>query len=213
MGIYIEDMEMPADGCHHIICIYADGTVATGRREYRAVPVPPHGDLIDRDMTRGSIKPWSPEDERNACTFDTVKKLMYTMLDRAPTIIPADGPDMDSFIHIFEEDDELVKRLRNGLPCYGEKCLSCPDRKHCVTHYENEAADAIEKLSKERKRGKWTLHKDGSGTCSECHFRQANIWDLDNWQNFCGHCGADMREPPKEETSNERQLSQKAVSS
>ena len=43
--------------------------------------------------------------------------------------------------------DELVKRLRSGLPCYGEKCLSCPDRKHCVTHYEHEAADAIEELS------------------------------------------------------------------
>jgi hypothetical protein len=46
--------------------------------------------LIDRGAARGSIKPWSPEDERNCCTFDTVKKLMYTMLDRAPTIIPAD---------------------------------------------------------------------------------------------------------------------------
>lgn len=44
--------------------------------------------------------------------------------------------------------EELVKRLRNGLPCYGEKCLSCPDRKHCVTHYEHEAADAIEELNK-----------------------------------------------------------------
>lgn len=45
--------------------------------------------------------------------------------------------------------DELIKRLRNGLPCYGEKCLSCSDRKHCVTHYEHEAADAIEDLQKQ----------------------------------------------------------------
>lgn len=50
-----------------------------------------HGDLIDRDATRGSIKPWSPEDERNACTFDTVKKLLKTMLDHAPTIVEAEG--------------------------------------------------------------------------------------------------------------------------
>lgn len=49
----------------------------------------PHGDLIDREDARGSIKPWSPEDEMNVCTFDTVKKLMHTMLDSAPTIIPA----------------------------------------------------------------------------------------------------------------------------
>ena len=44
------------------------------------------------------------------------------------------------------------------------------------------------------KRGKWTLNKDGSGTCSECGFVQNSCWDLDNWDNFCHHCGADMRE-------------------
>ena len=55
-----------------------------------AVIVPKHGDLIDRDAARRSIKPWSAEDERNACTFDVVKKLLHTMLDRAPTIIEAE---------------------------------------------------------------------------------------------------------------------------
>ena len=38
------------------------------------------------------------------------------------------------------------------------------------------------------------LHQDGSGTCSECGLTQNYIWDCDSWQNFCGHCGADMRE-------------------
>ena len=41
--------------------------------------------------------------------------------------------------------------------------------------------------------GEWELHKDGSGTCSECHFTQKNVWDYDNWQSFCGHCGARMK--------------------
>lgn len=50
-----------------------------------------HGDLIDRDAARGSIKPWSPEDERNGCTFATVKKLLNTMLDHAPTIVESEG--------------------------------------------------------------------------------------------------------------------------
>ena len=50
------------------------------------------------------------------------------------------------------------------------------------------AADVIE-----RKKGKWTLNKDGSGTCSECGRRQNNCWDADNWDNFCHFCGADMR--------------------
>jgi hypothetical protein len=41
--------------------------------------------------------------------------------------------------------------------------------------------------------GEWKLHKDGSGTCSECHFIQKDIWDYDHYQHFCGHCGAKMK--------------------
>ena len=41
-------------------------------------------------------------------------------------------------------------------------------------------------------RGKWTLHDDGSGTCSECGIRQMLVWDDDNWMNYCGNCGACM---------------------
>lgn len=44
--------------------------------------------------------------------------------------------------------------------------------------------------SAKQKTGKWILHKDGSATCSECHFHQSYIWDLDDWQNYCGICGA-----------------------
>ena len=46
----------------------------------------------------------------------------------------------------------------------------------------------------EVRRGKWELHDDGSATCLECGCRQLHIWDFDNYQNFCGHCGADMKE-------------------
>lgn len=45
----------------------------------------------------------------------------------------------------------------------------------------------------EVKRGEWMLHPDGSGTCSCCNRTQKSVWDYDNAQNFCGHCGADMR--------------------
>lgn len=45
----------------------------------------------------------------------------------------------------------------------------------------------------EVKRGEWRLHPDGSGTCSYCNRIQKSVWDFDNAQNFCGHCGADMR--------------------
>ena len=46
----------------------------------------------------------------------------------------------------------------------------------------------------EVKRSEWILRKDGSGTCKRCGFTQKNVWDYDNWQNFCGHCGANMME-------------------
>ena len=103
MGVYI-NMEMPhscehCELCYDFICCSVTGThvdyptMDTQRLgDCPLVAVPePHGDLIDRDAVKGSIKPWSPEDERSACTFDTVKKLMHTMLNRAPTIIPASG--------------------------------------------------------------------------------------------------------------------------
>ena len=48
-------------------------------------------------------------------------------------------------------------------------------------------ADVVEVIH-----SKWELHKDGSGTCRQCGVTQKNVWDYDNWQNYCGHCGAKM---------------------
>ena len=98
MSILIKGMGIPKEGSWVTLRVFPDGQCFLYSwcgndfdfmEHLTAVPVPPHGDLIDRDAARGSIKPWSPEDERNGCTFDTVKKLMHTMLDRAPAIIPA----------------------------------------------------------------------------------------------------------------------------
>lgn len=44
----------------------------------------------------------------------------------------------------------------------------------------------------EEKRGKWVLHKDGSGTCTRCNTTQMHVWDMEGFQNYCGHCGASM---------------------
>ena len=57
------------------------------------VPVPPHGRLIDADALIAAHK-------------DVCSRSMKFNLDLAPTIIEADKADMDSFIRIFEEDDE-----------------------------------------------------------------------------------------------------------
>lgn len=44
------------------------------------------------------------------------------------------------------------------------------------------------------RQGKWKLNEDGSAICSECGHIQYNCWDLDNCDNFCHFCGADMRD-------------------
>ena len=73
------------------------------------------------------------------------------------------------------------------------KCPACG--KKCSSYYNDVGEWEYCPHCGKRMRGdegKWKFHKDGSGTCSECHTTQKNIWDYDNWQNFCGHCGAKM---------------------
>lgn len=45
---------------------------------------------------------------------------------------------------------------------------------------------------RQQSEGKWIFNPDGSGTCDQCGFTQKNVWDYDNYQNYCGHCGAKM---------------------
>ena len=46
---------------------------------------------------------------------------------------------------------------------------------------------------RKQREGKWIFHKDGSGTCNQCKTTQLHIWDMDNFQSYCGHCGAKMK--------------------
>lgn len=88
----------------------------------------------------------------------------------------------------YIDADALIKFITDGL--------NNPDKTKAFGH------DAIEILVKiayapttevvEAKHGRWTLHTDGSGTCSECGTTQKNVWDCDRWQNYCGHCGVWM---------------------
>ena len=41
-------------------------------------------------------------------------------------------------------------------------------------------------------KSKWKIHKNGDATCDHCHFVTLNAWDFDNWQAYCGKCGARM---------------------
>lgn len=40
--------------------------------------------------------------------------------------------------------------------------------------------------------GEWINCNGGNATCSHCKTRQKNVYDDDNEQRFCGHCGAKM---------------------
>ena len=82
------------------------------------------------------------------------------------------------------------------------KLMEALDKK--CTRYENHlvvpgwwtAMEVIEEqptVDVEVVHGKWTLHDDGSATCSNCRRRSLWVWDFDNSDNFCKHCGADMR--------------------
>lgn len=103
MSVYIKGMEMPKNG-HITITISDDGEVVCnsevidGKYQYRsygrigkAIPVPPHGDLIDRgeaiiDANERAYDFWLSDDEVNAS---------IQFLKEQTTIIPAERREKD----------------------------------------------------------------------------------------------------------------------
>ena len=81
----------------------------------------------------------------------------------------------------LEDESPLYTKEQNELINMGLK-IAMKDVKY------SHAADVVEVVH-----GEWKFNKDGSGTCNQCGITQKNVWDYDGWQNYCGHCGADMR--------------------
>jgi hypothetical protein len=85
MGVYIRGMEIPKRTV--LFCIHPDGKVFAdlegGWREYKAVPAPEHGRLIDADALK---EKWT---HRNLDLFAQGWGYLQD-LNRAPTIIPAE---------------------------------------------------------------------------------------------------------------------------
>ena len=121
MGVYIKGMEIPTScgqcqffawsrgvGQHCAVAseitfhatIDGMGVAYERNGSCPLVPVPTHGRLKDADALFKKCE--------FVCTDDDVdvRAVRYSVIDAAPTIIPADESNMDSFIHIFEEDDE-----------------------------------------------------------------------------------------------------------
>ena len=76
--ILIRGMEMPKKGNPLTVLIYPDGTATWKDREYKAIPVPPHGRLIDADALMNNIG--------DVPYKGTVRRVLMS----APTIIEAD---------------------------------------------------------------------------------------------------------------------------
>ena len=104
MSVLIHGLKMPKDGFVEIL-IRDDGTVQQTGQSYRidgtdyytpyvgempvmykAVPVPPHGDLIDKDATMNAILEERGED--TACWFAGIVNDM-------PAVIPANPAEED----------------------------------------------------------------------------------------------------------------------
>lgn len=97
-GIYIAGMEMPQRD--EVVTVFPDGTAHRHHlglklhlSEGNAVPVPNHGDLIDRVAFREEMDKHYPFDRYTQSKHkweDAAKSAVIRMLATAPTIIPAD---------------------------------------------------------------------------------------------------------------------------
>ena len=89
------------------------------------------------------------------------------------------------FIICFAINLFWYRRCLKLIETWYERCLKALD---IAKMFEDRAerAEAIKSI------GKWKTHKDGSGTCPFCHFTQKAVWNMDRWQEYCGHCGAKM---------------------
>jgi len=97
MSVLIRGMEMPKKKNGAVLIIYPDGRCAfEDGTEYTAVPVPPHGRLIDEKWLKEAMittlealkkNPKMDRQEMHLlAAFDTLR----VMVEDAPTIIPAE---------------------------------------------------------------------------------------------------------------------------
>lgn len=96
MSILIKGMETPCEEAEPLrIELYADGTVIVIKEqddfyEFKAVPVPAHGRLIDKDALEADISASVVFSGRDGNAEIVGAKKIINRLHIAPTIIPAE---------------------------------------------------------------------------------------------------------------------------
>ena len=93
------------------------------------------------------------------------------MMRKQPTVDVPEG-DLVSRQYLLAEYD----RQHKGPPGRARKII-----------------EEVPAIVPDKKTGHWILYENGSAKCSECRHIRNDAWDLDTWDNYCSHCGADMR--------------------
>ncbi len=116
MSVLIKGMEMPTDIEPGLVIEFADGI--DGKRyarlyHYRhggltkwleAVPVPPHGRLIEESKVLDIVSAWCPDDDGSVSKVGDLREILDE-IEALPTIIPASGGNegeehtMDEFMY------------------------------------------------------------------------------------------------------------------
>ena len=185
-------------------------------------------DCLNKIVNLPSAQPELAQDLHNACIDSISRQAAIDVTDRETVSTnPDDFIYHEKFID-FMNDDEVssfgewqwsngfntalvavkigLEKLPSAQPEYrlDEWCTDCKEydaEKHCCPRFNQVIRTTLDEMEPARKKGKWKLLKNGSAICSECGFTQMNAWDLDNWDNFCRHCGADMRQEDNNECS------------
>lgn len=104
MGIYINGMEMPSSGCIKMLIILGNGHVIEttpgcdpqpGAQNYAAVPIPPHGDLVDREVLMDDIIGSMVFSGRKVPKEAAIVQKVLDIVGDANAIIPASGGQED----------------------------------------------------------------------------------------------------------------------
>ena len=88
------------------------------------------------------------------------------------------------------QDNDLISRAaaRDVINTWGR--LATEDVRMDLLHHDLNALPAVDAVPVVH--GHWIYKKSGRAECSVCHHDFVGVYDLDNSDNFCRHCGAKM---------------------
>ena len=138
------------------------------------------GDLIDRQAAIDAFEPDHPVDWYTTMIVDVLEGLPSAQSETHEERTKTHACDL-----ISRQDS--VKKMYD----------LCEDIDSESLHIDV-IVDALENLpsAEPRKKGKWILVTDNRGQHFECD--KCGEWRYHQGQNFCSHCGADMREGEEE---------------